>query len=194
LVEIINYFKKDNRFDKIIIAGHSEGSLIGMIAAKKTSSYKYISLAGVGYSADKILKQQLSKQPQAVREEAFPIIDSLKLGIEVDSLSKNMKGLFRKSVQPYMISWFKYNPVNEIKKLKIPILIINGTNDIQVDTTNANLLHKSNPNSELEIIDGMNHILKPASDNYVENLKTYYDPELQLHEELIEIIYNFIQK
>ena len=192
-VEIVNYFKKDTRFNKIIIAGHSEGSLIGMIVAQKTHLDKYISLAGVAISADEILKEQLKKQ-KSIKDESYAIIDSLKLGIKVDSISKNLQVIFRKSVQDYMISWFKYNPQTEISKLDIPIFIIQGNNDIQVDTTNAELLHKANPKSELQIISGMNHILKPASDNYVENLKTYYYPDLELHPDLLNIIINFIKK
>ena len=191
--EIVNYFKKDKRFDKIIIAGHSEGSLIGMIAAEKTKIDKYISLAGVAISADEILKEQLKKK-KSIKDESYAIIDSLKNGIEVDSVSKNLQVIFRKSVQPYMISWFKFNPQTEIAKLDIPILIIQGNNDIQVDTTNAELLHKANPESELHIISGMNHILKPVSDNYVENSKTYYYPDLELHPDLLNIIVSFVEK
>jgi len=192
-VVIINFIKKDERFSQVIIAGHSEGSLIGMLAAEKTKVDKYISIAGVGVSADKILKKQLENK-KTIKNEAFAVIDSLKKGIQVDSLSESIYSIFRPSVQPYIISWLKYNPQIEIAKLNIPILIIQGTTDIQVDTTNADLLHKAAPKSELFIIKDMNHVLKQCSDDYTENLKTYFTPEIALNSELIDILAKFIKK
>jgi len=192
-VEVINFIKKDERFSQVIIAGHSEGSLIGMVAVEKTKVDKYISLAGVGVTADIILKKQLESK-KTIKEESFAVIDSLKKGIQVDSLSEALAPIFRSSVQPYMISWFKYNPKNEIAKLKIPVLIIQGTTDIQVDTTNANLLHSALPNSELHIIKDMNHVLKQCGDDYTENLKTYFTPDIPLNTELIGILAKFIKK
>jgi fermentation-respiration switch protein FrsA (DUF1100 family) len=63
-----------------------------------------------------------------------------------------------------MISWLKYNPRNEIKKLKIPTLFLNGTNDLQVSVGEAELLKKSKPDAELVIIDAMNHVFKEIKD------------------------------
>jgi len=192
-VEVINFIKKDERFSQVIIAGHSEGSLIGMVAAQKTKVDKYISLAGVGVSADIILKKQLASKI-TIKEESYAVIDSLKKGILVDSLSESIQAIFRPSVQPYIISWFKYNPQTEIAKLKIPVLIVQGTTDIQVDTTNAELLHKALPNSELYIIKDMNHLLKQCTDDRTENLKTYFNPDVPLNTELIGILAKFIKK
>ncbi len=99
VVTIIDFFKNDKRFSKIIVAGHSEGSLLGMVAIRKSSVNGYISLAGAGQSADKILKAQLKSQPEPFKSEAFSVIDSLVEG----KLVKNIKYssmLFRNSVQP----------------------------------------------------------------------------------------------
>ena len=50
----------DTRFNKIIIAGHSEGSLIGMVAAKRSKAIKaYVSISGCGSPAYEILEKQL---------------------------------------------------------------------------------------------------------------------------------------
>src|SRR6218665_2726569 len=42
----INFLRQDKRFSKVIVIGHSEGSLIGMIAGAKAD--KFVSIAGVG--------------------------------------------------------------------------------------------------------------------------------------------------
>src|SRR5687767_5220414 len=78
----IQLLKQDNRFSGITIIGHSEGSLIGMLAA--TSADKFISIAGAGQSADMILKRQLESQPAAVKDLCYPVIDSLRAGKTID--------------------------------------------------------------------------------------------------------------
>ena len=100
----------------------------------------------------------------------------------------NLSALFRKSAQPYLISWIKYNPVNEINKLTIPFLVIQGDMDIQVDTDNAKNL---SPKSAV-IIKGMNHVLKNVTSK--DDLSSYNNPELPINIELVEFISNFILK
>jgi fermentation-respiration switch protein FrsA (DUF1100 family) len=85
----------------------------------------------------------------------------------------------------------KYNPQNEIKKLQIPILIINGTKDIQVPPSDAELLHKANPKSTLTIINNMNHIFKEITVDE-DNIKSYSDPKLPVIPELIQQVTTFI--
>lgn len=190
--EWIYLLKKDNRFSEVIIVGHSEGSLIGMLAGMSIN--KFISIAGFGQSADKILKEQLSSQPKVVQDLSFPIIDSLKHGNTIETVPPMLNSLFRPSVQPYMISWFKYDPQDEIKKLSIPILILQGTNDIQVGVGNARRLSNANPNAELFLITGMNHILRITDGDRQANLTTYSNSNLPIAEELVKAITDFIRR
>ena len=106
----------------------------------------------------------------------------------------NINSLFNKNVQPFLISWLKYNPQAEIKKLMIPTLIINGSKNLQVNNLDAKLLNKANLNSELEIIQNMNHILKEIKGDMTENMNSYANPELPIMPELVEIISAFIKK
>lgn len=190
--EWIYLLKKDNRFSEVIIVGHSEGSLIGMLAGMSIN--KFISIAGFGQSADKVLKEQLSSQPKVVQDLSFPIIDSLKHGNTIETVPPMLNSLFRPSVQPYMISWFKYDPQDEIKKLSIPILILQGTNDIQVGVGNARRLSNANPNAELFLITGMNHILRITDGDRQANLTTYSNSNLPIAEELVKAITDFIRR
>jgi len=187
----IEWLKQDKRFSKVFVAGHSEGSLIGMIAAHNTA-HGYISIAGAGRSADKILKEQLAAQPAVVKDSSYPIIDSLVLGKTVASVPRMLFVLFRPSVQPYMISWFHYDPQAEIKKLTIPVLIIQGTNDLQVKEEDANLLAKSNTKAKLTLIKNMNHIFRIVEGDRKENLATYITPTLPISEELVNNISEFV--
>ncbi|PBJ11754.1 alpha/beta hydrolase [Flavobacterium sp. ACN6] len=189
----INFLRQDKRFSKVIVIGHSEGSLIGMIAAVKAD--KFVSIAGAGDSADKIIKTQIgARSMKQLNDMTFPIIDSLKNGFTVKKVDPMLISLFRPSVQPYLISWFKYNPQEEIKKLTIPILILQGTNDIQVSVKDAENLSQANKAAEMVIIDKMNHVLKIVEGDRDANLASYNNETLPLSETLVDKIVSFIQK
>ena len=192
--EWIKLLKQDDRFSSIIVLGHSEGSLIGMIASHKQEAKKFISVAGVGIPAGDILRKQLKGQPQFVLDESLAIIEKLENGETVEKVSQMLYSLFRPSVQPYMISWFKYDPQKEIAKLDIPILIVQGTTDIQVSVSDADKLALANKKSQKQIIEGMNHILKEAQADLQKNIQTYSIPDLPLKKELIEVIVKFIEE
>lgn len=189
--DIITYFKNQKKYKKVIIAGHSEGSLIGMIAAKDNAD-AFISLAGAGRTIDLIITEQIEKQApylKSATEENFKI---LKEGKTFELKNQILASIFRESVQPYMISCIKYNPQEELKKLSIPILIINGTKDIQVSESEAELLHQANPKSELKIIEKMNHIFKEINEDD-DNMKSYSNPDLPIMTELTTTINSFIK-
>lgn len=189
----VRQLKTDERFSRVIIAGHSEGSLIGMIAASQTQTDAFISLAGAGFRADEILKKQIAASSPIFSETCNVYIDSLKDGHLVHNIHPLLQSLFRKSAQPYLISWFQYDPQQSIRQLKIPVLIIQGTHDIQVDNENGRALYKALPQSIYAEIAGMNHILKEAPADRNENLLSYSKPDLPLHVALIPAIQEFLK-
>lgn len=192
-VALYKYAKDSLGYKEIYFIGHSEGSLIGMLATIETKAQGYISISGAGRSIDEIIEQQIESQPEEVKQVVHEIFVSLKAGKEVDDVPQALYTLFRPSVQPYMISWIKYNPSEEIKKLTQPILLINGTCDIQVKPSEAELLNKANPNSKLVIIKKMTHALKDTGDDCNDaEMKTYTDPTLPLNTELVDTIIKFI--
>jgi len=194
VIALINQFSKDKRFSEIILLGHSEGSLIGIIAAEKSSVSAFISVSGVGRSADKILQLQLKDQlPFNLLIESNKIIDSLKAGKTVSVVSQQLQAIYRQSIQPYMISWFKYDPSVEIQKLKIPVLILQGNTDLQVPIEDAKMLSTAKPDAKLVVFDNMNHVLKESDANLKNNKATYNNPDLPLKTGLTDTIVSFIK-
>jgi uncharacterized protein len=188
----VRLLQKDQRFSKVIVAGHSEGSLIGMIATYKLHADGFISIAGAGRSADLILKEQLAVQPDPIKRGCYATIDSLVAGKTVDDINPMLFNLFRPSIQPYLISWFKYDPLKEISKITVPILILQGTTDIQVSVEDAGLLGAAAPGAKISIIEGMNHIMKNAGQDRQENVATYTNPDLPVNVSLVTEIVNFL--
>ena len=189
---VILYFKNQKKYHSITVAGHSEGALIGMVAANGNAN-AYISIAGAGRPIDEVLLEQIEKQAPFLKEEVEKNLASLKSGNTFELKNQMLTSLFRASVQPYMISWIKYHPQNEIKKIQIPSLLINGDKDIQVSVQDAQLLQQAQPNAQLHIIPNMNHIFKVIKGEDTENKASYTNPELPICVELTSIITTFIR-
>lgn len=190
----IAYIKKDKRVKHVFIAGHSEGSLIGMLAAQKEKVKGYISLAGAGERIDKIVVWQVQQQSPKVSHELDSMLLRLRNDQKLDSVPAYLYSLLRPSIQPYMASWMKHDPCEEIKKLKIPVLIIQGSTDLQVDIKEAEILKACKPGAAYRVLEGMNHILKEAPAERTKNMATYSDSSLPLMPGLVDIIEAFIKK
>lgn len=191
---IVKTLKADKRFSKVIVAGHSEGSLIGMLAVEAAKADAFISLAGPGVPADVILKTQLkgSLSPNDYTK-AVSIIDSIKAGnFTKQKMDAVFNSFFNATVQPYLFSWMKYDPAKVISKLTVPKLIIQGTNDIQVDVNNAETLKNAAVNAQFKLIPQMSHILKQAPADIQQNAATYTLPDLPLHPDLVPVLVEFI--
>ena len=182
----------DSRFGDIVVIGHSEGSLIGMIASQNKNPNKFISIAGPGITMLATLRRQLKDQPPYILSMSEPILEKLEKGQTVDSVPPLLNNLFRESVQNYLISVSKYDPAVQISKLKCPVMIVQGTTDIQIEVLDAEKLAEANTNSKLLIIEGMNHILKEAPENRLLNIQTYGNPDLKIKEGLVDSISKYI--
>jgi len=189
----IHWLKNQHHFSKIAVLGHSEGSLLGILAIEKEPADLFISVAGPGRPIDVILKEQLAEQSESLAKQAAPIIDSLKAGYKVNNVPKKLRVLFRPSIQPYLMSWMKYDPAREIAKLDIPVLIIQGTTDLQVKPEDAKILADNAKNGKLVIIEGMNHVFRKAPKSKLKNILTYTNPKLPIMGEFVEAIVNFVK-
>lgn len=190
----INMLTSDERFSKVIVAGHSEGSLVGMIACRDEPVKGFISLDGAGEPAEKILTEQMKSQPGYASEGLKKVLDSLKRGKINPDVDPSLYSLLRPSIQMYIMSWCRYDPTVEIRKVKCPILIIQGTNDMQVSVDNAQKLKSAKSSATLLIIRGMSHILKDGPADREQNLATYKDPTLPLNTEMVNAVIDFVKK
>lgn len=187
----INMLRVDPRFSKVIIVGHSEGSLVGMVAAQRAKAGGFVSLEGAGRPAAAVLREQLTERGVPIAMFGA-ILDSLSAGKTVDSTPPALAALFRPSVQPYLISWFHYDPAAELRKLPYTTLVVQGTHDIQVTLNDAKLL-ASAPGAKLLLVDGMTHVLKigPA-DASAQVAGVYTDGSVPLPPELVSAIAAYV--
>ena len=190
----IAQLQADPRFNAVFVMGHSEGSLIGMVAAGRKSTTGFVSLAGVGSPAAEILRTQLKAQSASLAAQAEAPLSQLEQGKPVSDYPKALHSLFRPSVQPYLISWFRYHPQQEIAHLQQPLLIVQGDHDLQVTPEDAEKLAQGAPEAQKIILKGMNHVLKSAPLERLANLKTYAQPDVPLHPELLPALVDFVRQ
>lgn len=189
------FSRSDKRFSQLIVIGHSEGSLIGMIAAQRMGADGFVSIAGTGRPAQEaiLVQARSGNTPPDILSQIETILKTLVEGKTVENVPQALAALFRPSVQPYLISWFKYDPSKEIAKLSVPVLITQGTTDIQVGVDDARLLAKAKPTAKLLIIEGMNHVLKDVPAERDKQIKSYSDPTLPVSPRLVNEISSFIK-
>lgn len=183
------------RFDlPLYILGHSEGSLIGIIAAQELDVVGLVSIAGPGRRAsDVILSQTRAQLPPELMQQTEHIVSELLAGRTVDSPPRALAALFRESVQPYLMSWFRYDPAEELSRLEVPVLLVYGTTDIQVPVSDAVPMQTANPSSGLVVMEGMNHVLKYVGNDMQAQIASYSDPDLPIADTLVEQILKFLQ-
>ena len=189
---VIKRFSELPNYSSLYIIGHSQGSLVGMIAAQEKAD-GFISIAGAGQTIDSLIVEQIGRQMPGLEESARTAFNELRANGKVKDYNQGLASLFKKSVQPFMFSWMKYDPQQEIKKLEMPVLIINGDNDLQVNTNEAEKLKAAKPEAELVIIENMNHIYRIIDKNDdIANQKSYNEPQRPISNEMVEQISNFI--
>ncbi|AZQ43670.1 alpha/beta hydrolase [Nonlabens ponticola] len=190
---VINHFVDDKRFDKIYMAGHSQGSLVAMLALNDEVD-GFISIAGPGETIDKSIIQQVGAQSPGLDKQVETVFNKMKAQ---DSLVTDypayLNSIFNPSLQPFMKEWMSHDPALVISKLELPVLIVNGDQDTQIDIKQAKLLHTAAPQADYYIIKDMNHVLKKVGSDPLENAKSYSDPNFPLHEELVQRIVDFVK-
>lgn len=192
----VTKYEADNRVSNIVLAGHSQGSLVAILAAQKKPEAidGLISIAGAGEPIHEVLKRQLavslSEQMQGLVNAK---LDTLASGDTLKHTPNYLNTIMHPSVQPFLISWMKYDPAKEIAELKIPVLIVNGTTDIQVKPSDAQILANSKPEAKLVLVKNMNHVLKFIKEtDQSSQLEVYGDPDMPLHKKLKKPLLKFI--
>ena len=187
--------RNDARFTKIGYIGHSEGGLIGLVAAKEAKFDALVSLCGPGRPLQEVLREQLKKNlSDALYTKSDTIMTELEAGRTVKDTPKELATLFRPSVQPFLISVFKHDPAKLAAGVRVPFLIVSGSTDIQVSAEDAKRLGAANANARVLTIDGMNHVLKAVEKtDRAAQLPSYFDPSLPLHPKLLPEMTEFLK-
>lgn len=178
-----------------LLIGHSEGALIATLAAQRHAVRGLVLIAGLGRPAVEVMREQLraAALAPALLGDAERILTALDAGQSVNDVDPALQALFRPSVQPYLRSWFRLDPLAELAAVAVPAFVLQGNRDLQVPISEAERLASPRDGATLTIIDGMNHVLKAVPDDRDANLASYNDPDLPLAPGLVEAIERFVE-
>lgn len=190
---VLEFFSESGAFRSVVLVGHSQGSLVAMLASPQGAD-GVISLAGAGKTIDEVIIDQIQNMAPGLVEDTTKTFDVLKQGKTTDDFPPALASIFNKGVQPFISNWMQYDPSEIIQDLDMPILIINGTKDLQVSEEEAKLLKQAKPDAELVIIEKMNHILVPIEGDDLENSKSYNEAYRKISPELISSILSFLEQ
>jgi hypothetical protein len=176
------------------LIGHSEGALVALVAASRDDEAicGLVLLSGAGRPIGAVLREQLAGVPEPLLGQALAILAELEAGRPVAEVPPQLAALFRPSVQPYMISWLPLDPAALVAAYDGPVLIGQGTTDIQVGVADAQALAAARPDATLKLWDGVNHLLKIAPADRAANAATYSNPDLPLAPGVVDDIAGFI--
>ncbi|HYJ79224.1 MAG TPA: alpha/beta fold hydrolase [Longimicrobiaceae bacterium] len=187
--------RADRRFSGVAVIGHSEGSLVGMLAARAAAADRFVSIAGMGRPMGRVLRDQLRPAvPPELYGRAEAVLSSLEAGRTQSDFPAELASIFRGEIQPYMISVLRYDPAVEIARLTVPTLIVQGTTDLQVRVTEAEALAAARPEAKLVLIEGMNHVLKTVSGDLAQQWPSYSNPTLPLTPGLVDALAAFLAR
>ena len=188
----LSVLSADDRFDRIYVAGHSQGSLTAMLAARVGGVAGLVSLEGAGRPIDQLLTEQMERQPGFIRKMSNRILDSLRRGERVEKVNFLLKSVYRPAVQPFLQSWMAYDPAEELRRLTLPVLLVQGGRDIQTTETDFEALRAARPDATTLHLETMNHVLKECGPSLRANVATYTNPDLPLAPGLIGAVAEFI--
>lgn len=178
----------------LVVIGHSEGALIGALAAQSHRADAFVSIAGSAHRLGDLLRQQFrARATEAQQRENERILTALEAGRTVDDVPAELAALYRPSVQPYLMSSLSLDPTEAYRRIGLPLLVAHGTTDIQVPVEDATTLARSAPQASSCIVDGMNHILKDVAPGSRRQLESYADPSLPVSASLTRCVTAFIR-
>jgi uncharacterized protein len=178
------------KFGRIVLVGHSEGGLVAILTARRIPVDRLVLLVTSARKQGDLLKAQLDKKlPPNKFEPIAKAIDNIMAGQVVDPPPEGLP--IPPAMQPGIASAFTEDPIDPLKQIIIPTLMVGGGRDRQLPRLDLIALSAAAPAAKTLWLPDMNHVLVDvASDD--DDLKSYNDPALPLDPDLVEAVSAFI--
>jgi uncharacterized protein len=190
-VTLARYLRGDAKFERVVLVGHSEGGLVAILAARREPVDRLVLLATAARKQGELLKAQLERRqiPPDVLAPILKAIDSIMAGQIVDPPPQGLA--IAPSMQPGIASAFNEDPIDPLKLIDRPILIVGGGRDRQVARLDFVALSAAAPLAKTLWLPDMNHVLVDVTDQD-DDLAAYNQPERALDVTMIESVAAFI--
>lgn len=188
---------RDQRFSFVVLLGHSEGAGLAIRATNGGAPVRGVGLlAGLGRPFLSVLRSQLEVQFDAAAMLTYDSAMARFLrGDSTGPVPPGLEPLFAPAHRSYMRTSSGYDPTAEVARLPVPVLIVQGTTDIQISVEDARLMQRARPDATLVVIEGANHVFKPVQGtSQAAQLPSYTDPTMAIVPELPAAIKRWIDQ
>jgi pimeloyl-ACP methyl ester carboxylesterase len=188
---LVNYLRSSGKFSQVIVVGHSEGGLVAILTARRVPVDRLALLVTAARRQGDLLKAQLERKqiPPDVLQPIVKAIDAIMAGQIVDPPPQGLA--IAPSMQPGIASAFTEDPIDPLKLIERPTLIIGGGRDRQVARLDFVALSAASPLAKTLWLPDMNHVLVDVTDEN-DDLAAYNQPERALDTVLIDSVASFI--
>jgi hypothetical protein len=187
---LVNYLRSSGKFSKVILVGHSEGGLVAILTAGRVPVDRLVLLATAARRQGDLIKAQLEKSlAPDVYTPIASAIDAIMAGQIVDPPPRGLA--IAPSMQPGMASAFTEDPIDPLKKIDAPTLIVGGGRDLQVARVDFIALGTASPAVKTLWLPDMNHVLVDVTDD-ADNMAAYGESERPLDPRLTDSVADFI--
>jgi uncharacterized protein len=174
----------------VIVVGHSEGGLVAILAAQRLPIDRLVLLATAARRQGDLVKDQLQqKLPPDVYAPIGSAIDAIMAGQTVDPPPRGLD--IPPAMQPSIASAFTEDPIDPLKKIEAPTLIVGGGRDLQVARVDFLALSTASLMAKTAWLPDMNHVLVDVADE-ADDYAAYNQPERPLDSGMIDAVANFI--
>lgn len=185
----------DHRFAKVFLIGHSEGAGLATRAANRGAPVAgVVMMAGLGRGFRTVLHEQLARQLDAAQIAEFDRTMDAYLGDgPMPEVPAALRTLFPPSARRFVQTAVAIDPADEARRTPVPLLVVQGTTDIQVAVADAEKLRAARPSARVLIIPAANHLFVGVESTApAAQATSYQDPTLPLVPELIPALIEFI--
>ncbi|WP_213775600.1 alpha/beta fold hydrolase [Bradyrhizobium sp. dw_78] len=187
---LVNYLRGSRQFSHVTLVGHSEGGLVAILTAGRLPVDRLVLLATAARRQGDLIKDQLEKKlAPDVYAPIATAIDAIMAGQIVDPPPRGLA--IDPSMQPGMASAFAEDPIDPLKKIDAPTLIIAGGRDLQIARVDFIALGAASPVAKTVWLPDMNHVLVDVTDD-ADDFAAYNQPERVLDPGLIDSVTDFI--
>ena len=188
---------RDRRFSRVLFLGHSEGASLALLAASQGARVSgVIHVSGLGRGTSEVLREQLSRQFDSVTLVRYDTAMKHYLrGEQPADVPPQLAMLFVPVNRTFMVSMMAFDPPAAIRAVRQPVLIVQGSTDLQARVVDAERLHAARPDAKLVVIPSANHVLKQVTDTTLPGqLPSYQNPALPIMPEVVKAIADWILK
>lgn len=204
----LTFFKEQEKIiaNEVFVLGHSEGALITTkLAADGAKIAGAILIAGAAQRGEDVLRHQARQIAKSMKGFQKRLMKLLRIDIvkaqqkQLDKIKRSKKDYYRvqliaKMNAKWMREFIAYNPTDDLQKIRVPVLAITGSKDIQVNPDDLERMSGLiSSDFEYHKVPNMTHILRVETGE--PTLSTYKKQVLKpMDTQVLQLTLEWLQK